>query len=61
MSGINNFLNTVFDDYAREYGEYFKDEVVAFDDKFERIKNEIYLNSQADKNYYPQMDTTQIV
>ena len=42
-------MNTVFDDYAREYGEFFQDQVKMFDEQFESIKREIYLNSLADR------------
>ena len=59
LNGINTFLNTVFDNYAREYGTYFKDQIVAFDKKLEVIKQDIYLNSQAEKSSYPQVDIKQ--
>ena len=44
IASINQFLNSVFDNYAREYGEFFQDQVKMFDEQFESIKREIYLN-----------------
>ena len=44
IASINQFLNSVFDNYAREYGEFFQDQVKMFDEQFEGIKREIYLN-----------------
>ena len=49
MIGIKLFLNTVFDDYAKEYGEFFQDQIRAFDVQFESLKREIYLNQLAEK------------
>lgn len=41
IGSINEFLSTVFDDYAIEYGQYFVDEVDEFDAKFDDLKREI--------------------
>ena len=49
MIGINNFLNNAFDEYAREYGEFFQEAISAFDTKIDTMKREIYLTTLAEK------------
>ena len=40
---INNFLNTVFDDYINEYGAHFTKKLEVFEESLALVKREIDL------------------
>lgn len=49
LRSLDDFLNSRFDHYAREYGEFFQKEITRFEEKLESLKREIQLNSLAEK------------
>ena len=48
-NGVNEFINNKFDQYAREYGEFFQIEITKFEEKLEALMREIKLNTLAEK------------
>ena len=57
LPGIDLYLRNVFDFYAKQYGEYFQDQVSQFDEKLELAKREIQLISK-EKNMQNSMNVT---
>ena len=49
MQSLNEFISNRFDFYAREYGEFFQQEITKFEDKLDALRREIQLNSLAEK------------
>ena len=49
IANLNNFLNSKFDSYAREYGTFFQRKIGVFEDKLDVLKREIQVNTIAEK------------
>jgi len=41
LRSLDDFLNSKFDHYAKEYGEFFQKEITRFEEKLESLKREI--------------------